>query len=70
MITFEPMLKKVVAHFDFILYLLNRRTRPEDICLAKFEIIKYISKSDYANSGQVDKNLLQQFGNYISKGPY
>ena len=65
-ITFEPLLKKVINNFDFLLYLLNRRLKPQEICLKKFYIIDYLYKS----TEQVDSGLKEQFKNYINKGPY
>ena len=35
MITFEPLLKKVINNFDFLLYLLNRRLKPQRNLLEK-----------------------------------
>ncbi len=63
-------MKKVVANFDLILYLLNRRSRPQDILIIKFKIIESLFKSNLAISGGIDKNLLNQFESYIKKGPY
>ncbi len=48
-----------------MLYLLNRRTRPQDICLLKFKIVERMLKTEIN-----DKNVLEQLSNYISKGPY
>jgi hypothetical protein len=65
MITYEPILKRLIANLDFMLYLLNRRTRPQDICLLKFKIVEKMAKNEIN-----DKNVIEQLSNYISKGPY
>jgi hypothetical protein len=48
-----------------MLYLLNRRTRPQDICLLKFNIVEKMLKTEIN-----DKNVYEQLTNYITKGPY
>ena len=64
MITYDPIINTLVNNFDFIIYLLNRRTRPQDICLLKYKIVEKMCLA------AKDKNALEQFNNYISKGPY
>jgi hypothetical protein len=57
-------------NFDLILYLLNRRSRPQEILLKKFEIIKKLHLSEKMLSGGVEMSLANQINNYIKKGPY
>jgi len=58
----------MIGNFDFVLYILNRREKSEEICDRKYEIIVAISKSNYFLSGNMDKQLCEQFINYIKKG--
>jgi hypothetical protein len=69
MISYEQIIKKIAMNFDFMLYLLNRRLRSQEICLLKFKIIEGISKNPSALS-VADKALVEQINNYIVKGPY
>ena len=52
------------------MYLCNRRERHQTICLRKYGIIERIVKSGFAISGKIDTTLLEQFKNYLVKGPY
>ena len=70
MTTHEIMLKKLLSFFDFVLYILNRRLRPKEICDKKYKIIENITKSEIFNSGKIDDQFVKQFQNYIIKGPY
>lgn len=70
LISHQKFLKLVINHFDLILYLLNRRTRPEKICKEKYKIIQDMFKTDYFSSGKVDEGLVKQFSNYIVRGLY
>lgn len=65
----EILLKVILSHFDFVMYLVNRRERHETICLRKYGIIERIVKSGLADSGKIDNTLLEQFKNYLVKGP-
>lgn len=65
MISYEPLLKRLIANFEFMLYLLNRRTRPQEICLLKYNIVEKMLKTEIN-----DKNVLEQLSNFLAKGPY
>jgi hypothetical protein len=69
LISYEPFVKRMVANFDFMLYILNRRLRSQEICLLKFKIIEELGKSNVATT-TIDKGLLDQINNYIIKGAY
>jgi hypothetical protein len=66
-LTYETVMKKIVSFFDLLLYLLNRRTRPEEICEKKFQIIQKIHESELF--AKVEKSLSDQISNYVKRGP-
>jgi len=69
-ISFQPILRIALSHLDYILYILNRRNKPQDICEKKFQVIEYMHKNSFGNEENVEKNLSEQFAKYISKGPF
>jgi hypothetical protein len=59
----------MLSDFNFVMYLCNRRERHQTICLRKFSIIERIVQSGFSVSGKIDSTLLEQFKNYLIKGP-
>jgi hypothetical protein len=62
--------KNIFEKLDLILYILNRRARPQDILLKKYEIIQKLQTSEIMLSGVVDNSVVDQINNYIKKGPF
>jgi hypothetical protein len=69
-LSYQPILRIAFSHLDYILYILNRRNKPQDICDKKFQIVQFLHKNIFGNEDIVEKNLSEQFAKYISKGPY
>jgi hypothetical protein len=69
-LSYQPNLKIALSHLDFILYILNRRNKPQDICDKKFQIIEFLHKNSFGHEDMIEKNIYEQFTKYISKGPY
>lgn len=57
-------------NLDFMLYILNRRIRPQEILLKKFNIIETFLKSNFVITGGIEKGLTNRFEDYVKKGPY
>jgi hypothetical protein len=63
-------MKVILSELELIMYLTNKRIRDQKVVLKKFSIIQRIVKSNYAEAGNMDSTLLDQFKAYIKKGPY
>lgn len=70
LISHDTLIKKVTTNFDLMLYLLNRRTRPQEILEKKFKVLEKIFKSNTALSGGIEKSILDQVEKYVKKGIY
>ena len=69
MISNPKMSKIVLSHFEFVLYLLNRRDKPKEVCEVKFNIINdVVTKSNLTQL--MSQEFQNQFISYIHKGPY
>jgi hypothetical protein len=68
-LSYQPLLKIALLNLDFVLYMLNRRIRPQEICETKFKIIELIHKNSLGNEILMEKNIYEQFTKYINKGP-
>ena len=42
----EKFIKCLLSNFDFVLYLLERRDRPKEICQKKFDVIQKIIQNE------------------------
>jgi hypothetical protein len=62
--------KILLSNFDFVLYLLKRRKeRPHEVCEMKYNVIKRI-KNNKDIMNQMSQEFVNQFNEYVSKGPY
>lgn len=61
-------LKALLSNFDFVLYLLNRREKPQNVLLIKFNLIEGITKS--AVFGDMNYEFSNKFSRYVKKGAY
>ena len=69
MISNPKMSKIVLSHFEFVLYLLNRRDKPKEVCEVKFNIINdIVTKSNLTQL--MSQEFENQFISYIQKGPF
>ena len=62
--------KALLSNFDFVLYLLKRRSeKPHEVCDMKFKVINRIkNKKDIMS--QMSQEFSKQFLDYLNKGPY
>lgn len=66
----NPKITKILLNnYDFVLYLLNRRQKPNEVCLAKFNIIEAITKNKEIFDN-MSKEFSTRFSEYVTKGPY
>ena len=61
--------KILLSNFDFVLYLLQRREKPHEVCELKFKVIGRINNKKEIMS-QMSQEFSKQFTNYLNKGPY
>lgn len=61
-------LKALLSDFDFVLYLLNRREKPQNVLLCKLNLIEAITKSTVFND--MSSEFSNQFTNYVKRGAY
>ena len=69
MLSSDLMLKSLLSNFDFVLYLLERREKPKEVCVAKFSINEEIIKHNEIME-KMNKEFYNQFINYVNKGPF
>lgn len=69
MLSSDLMLKSLLSNFDFVLYLLERREKPKEVCVAKFNINEEIIKHNEIME-KMNKEFYNQFINYVNKGPF
>ena len=69
MILNKKLSQLVLSNFELVLYLLNRREKPKEVCMEKYNLIKdIVNKSDLIKL--MSKEFASQFEGYMSKGPY
>ena len=69
MLSSDLMLKSLLSNFDFVLYLLERREKPKEVCVAKYLINEEIIKHNEIME-KMNKEFSNQFINYVNKGPF
>ena len=65
----EKFIKCLLSNFDFVLYLLERRDRPKEICQKKFDVIQEIVKNENIMK-LMSNEFSSKFIEYIQKGPF
>jgi len=69
MLSSDSLLKSLLSNFDFVLYLLERREKPKEVCVAKYLINEEIIKHNEIME-KMNKEFSNQFINYVNKGPF
>jgi hypothetical protein len=69
MLSSEIMMKSLLSNFDFVLYLLEKREKPKEVCVAKYLVNEEITKHEEIIE-KMNKEFSNQFINYVAKGPF
>ena len=65
----DDFVKCLLSNFDFVLYLLERRDRPKEVCQKKYDVIQDIVKNENIMN-QMSNEFSSKFVDYIAKGPF